>query len=168
MKKILLAILILLILLTGYLLGIYMGHFPAPKLITNQIAKKMDMSEQEAETLNKVVNLNQVLLQSDNKQEYKHFRKIITSESEQNELVNFIVTDYEKLTDDTKESIRQQLEIDEADFDTLIESLEIAIDNYEKHAVFKTDNEESINEIINKYGLDEDFLNKLTEFQENE
>jgi len=144
-----------------------MGYFPAPKLITNQIAKKMDMSEQEAETLNKVINLNQVLLKSDNEQEYKRFRKIITSETEQNELVNFIVTDYEHLTDDTKESIRQQLEIEEADFDTLIESLEIAIDNYEKHDVFETDKEESINEIINKYGLDADFLNKLTEFQEN-
>lgn len=145
-----------------------MGYFPAPKLITNQIAKKIYMSGQEAETLNKVVNLNQVLLKSDNKQEYKHFRKIITSESEQNELVDFIVTDYEKLTDDTKESIRKHLEIDKADFDTLIESLELAIDNYEKHAVFKSGKEESINEIINKYGYDEAFLNKLTEFQENE
>ncbi len=162
LKKILLAILIFILLFAGYGAGIYLGYFPVPKLITNQIAKKLEMTQEQAETLNKVINLNQVLLRSENKEEYQRFRSIIATNPGQKELIKFIVDDYEKLTEDTKMKIKKHLEIEKDDFMLIEQNLEYAIHRYEENKNIKMRDKEKVQKIIMKAGITDDFINKLS------
>lgn len=160
-KIIIFIMLIALISILGYGGGMYFGYFPIPNFVSNQAAKRLGMNEQESILFNKVANLNTVLLNSENKDEYIEFRRILTSQGEEKHLEQFVIKNYKNLTKDTKEKLRKHFGIEHEDFKRIEENLDYAMIHHKDNGKIEMKDDKEIDKLKQKYGFTESFLNKF-------
>jgi len=150
MLKVLGLIIISVIIITlGFIGGVYLGWFPIPKFVINQVAHVKGLSDKEADQMYKAVNVYQILKKS-NSQEINDLQKMIINNKIDSAKISNISS---KISDETLQKIGDQLEMTPNDFTKVKELIR---SNGITDAQLDT-----LKYIENKYGLSDSLVMKL-------
>jgi len=146
-----------------YSVSIYLGWVSVPKVVTNSIAKSKGLDKQETAIVNSIPKIYQSIKKSDNAEELKEVQNLLVDEASSSQLWKYFLDNYSKISDKTLESIRQQMKIEENDFNTAKEVFERGLKAYNTNGAFYID-ESDIKILLQlqiKYGITQELIDKL-------
>lgn len=149
--------------LSIYGFAVYKGWVTIPELATNILAKRKGLTETEAKSLNKIVNLHHIVQQSDNAEEFSELQQLIVNGASKDDLVKFTIDNYDNISDETWQSMATQMGISDQDFVASQNILEEAINKYKQSGKISiSDSDKEVLKVIqNKYGLTQELFQKL-------
>lgn len=146
-----------------YGLAVYKGWVPIPELATNILAKQKGLTETEAKNLNKIVNLDHIVQQSDNADEFSELQQLIVNGASRDDLIKFTIDNYDNISDETWRSMATQMGISDQDFVASQNILEEALNKFKQSGKISIgDSDKEVLKVIqNKYGLTKELFQKL-------
>lgn len=115
-KIVLIALAVLILAGVGAGVGVYMGWFPVPEGMVTAAARAQGLDEAEAERLAQVVNVYQVIKTAPEAPILQKSFALAAEGAPEDTMKSFVFESWPQISDETLESVRDQLGIEDADF----------------------------------------------------
>ncbi|MDC7220600.1 MAG: hypothetical protein PQJ59_11760 [Spirochaetales bacterium] len=159
-KIVLLTILALIVAAVIYVVALFNGKAPVPQAAVSYAATRIGYSEEKKETLEKAVNVYNIVQKSGVSAEVKELRKATLAGTSQEELVQQAHHIYTSLPESTFEEIREELEIAPRDFEEGKEIIDRAMEDFAITGEFTLSEEDqkALGALAAQYGITEESL----------
>jgi flagellar motor component MotA len=154
MKTFLIIIACLILSLFLYVGSIYLGYLPIPKFVINNIEKSKNLSSNEIDDMYKISKIYQILKKSNSK-ELKELEKIVINGGTTDEILQFGINNYNKISDETFNNITLELDIDSTDSKLIKDVLSKPISTINESEL------DTLKILQNKYNLSDSLIIKL-------